>query len=56
MVNKENEIGYWSDKKLWAKAIIFSSISLLAVVPIYLLLKKIENIKTTKEKMEEEEV
>ena len=56
MEEKEaSEISYWSDKKLWVKAIVFSSISLLAVMPIYLLLKKLEKIKNEKKKEKEED-
>ena len=45
MEKEENEIGYWSDKKIWGKALLLSSISLFAVVPIYLLLKAMEKKK-----------
>ena len=42
MEEKEDKWGYWKDKKILAKAILFSSISLLAVPIIYVMLKKLE--------------
>ena len=42
MEEKEDKLAYWKDKKILAKAILFSSISLFAVPIIYVLLKKLE--------------